>query len=1060
MSEIKNSNGVITLTSGFINIESTGSTGINLGATSINLVSTQSINLNHNAGSTSDIFMIQEKGSGTLVLQGDAGGTGPTDQAIYINAPNGNIHIESNPDGFINIESNNINFIGTIDFDQTSFANISSDDIPEGSINLYFSGKYTDDLPEGVTNLYFTNERGISAIEHSTIIQFVSPNTVELNHTDGSTGNFIIYQKGLTGNLVLQADSTNVDAVSINAPAGGLLTTVTQGIQLNAGTTSGMVVDNGGILLTAGGVGDIVLQAGQGGLEPNGGRIVMESIMQLPTFVNVSERDSTQQAVGTTGDIAFVAGTQQLCIQDGTQWSNIQTMNSSVNYRYYRWNINRVADFGVDSGIQSSEFKFLNNGVDVDMSGITSTFYFTQDSYTDEDHPILNLIDGLTGTFWYANLATAGLTEPFNSAVYFEFDFGTPTTTNGYKLTTGPDASSRDPVEWTIEGTNNAAGEWFVIDSISQSQRVLENVGRIQDITLQYNLDNTTQLTSYSQDLTISSKGGKIVMDSLMTLPTYGNVGGRDSSFNQVLGATGDIAYLSNSNTLCINNGLQWKNVEIPNTTVKFQRYRWNIKRIANWGTSNYVEVSRFRFLNNGTEVDMSGVIFETNISSVTNHRTNTTYNVTNLVGPGIYWKGILAEKTQPFEGYGNTAIVIFNFTEPVETNGYKWSRGNSPDADTDDITLGDLGLDYSPIEWTLEGSNDPTGNVWFEIANVSQSENILQNVGANQYVTLNYNSNNKSQLNSYTNNLSINAIYNPLTYPSGANIDINSGDANADGLGGHIYLSSGIGRGNDASGGDIQLQTGYGQRSGNGGSITLTSNNGGSGEYDLDTSTSKPAGDGGHMSFTSGAGGSGVSGVTGSYAGNGGDITFTTGDGGNKNDSDYAGNGGSFTFTAGNGGNQGITGKGDGGDFTITAGNCNGTDGALPGDVNITSGTNNTTMTKGNIKLEGGLIINNAGPVYSMQPLYANGDISLSKLITTFDASITAINATLGFATEGQMKILTLINATHPVSVSSPGITSLGFTSITLDTLGSCATLLYTSNGWVIVNERNVRVE
>jgi hypothetical protein len=34
-----------------------------------------------------------------------------------------------------------------------------TDDVPEGSTNLYFNGKDTDDLPEGSSNLYFTNAR-------------------------------------------------------------------------------------------------------------------------------------------------------------------------------------------------------------------------------------------------------------------------------------------------------------------------------------------------------------------------------------------------------------------------------------------------------------------------------------------------------------------------------------------------------------------------------------------------------------------------------------------------------------------------------------------------------------------------------------------------------------------------------------------------------------------------------------------------------------------------------------------------------------------------------------
>ena len=34
----------------------------------------------------------------------------------------------------------------------------TTDQIPEGIVNLYFSGKTTDDLTEGLINLYFTQE--------------------------------------------------------------------------------------------------------------------------------------------------------------------------------------------------------------------------------------------------------------------------------------------------------------------------------------------------------------------------------------------------------------------------------------------------------------------------------------------------------------------------------------------------------------------------------------------------------------------------------------------------------------------------------------------------------------------------------------------------------------------------------------------------------------------------------------------------------------------------------------------------------------------------------------
>ena len=46
----------------------------------------------------------------------------------------------------------------------TGFAAATTDGLTEGTTNLYFSGKDTDDLAEGTTNLYFTDQRAIDAV--------------------------------------------------------------------------------------------------------------------------------------------------------------------------------------------------------------------------------------------------------------------------------------------------------------------------------------------------------------------------------------------------------------------------------------------------------------------------------------------------------------------------------------------------------------------------------------------------------------------------------------------------------------------------------------------------------------------------------------------------------------------------------------------------------------------------------------------------------------------------------------------------------------------------------
>jgi hypothetical protein len=63
----------------------------------------------------------------------------------------GSIYVEISPSEVISVNS------------LTGIVSLTTDEIPEGSTNLYFNGKDTDDLPEGSTNLYFTETRAKTA---------------------------------------------------------------------------------------------------------------------------------------------------------------------------------------------------------------------------------------------------------------------------------------------------------------------------------------------------------------------------------------------------------------------------------------------------------------------------------------------------------------------------------------------------------------------------------------------------------------------------------------------------------------------------------------------------------------------------------------------------------------------------------------------------------------------------------------------------------------------------------------------------------------------------------
>jgi hypothetical protein len=119
--------------------------------------------------------------------------------------------------------------------------------------------------------------------------------------------------------------------------------------------------------------------------------------------------------------------------------------------RYFRWQPTamRVGGTGV---VQASEFWFLNGGSPVTptlISGVGDNFSGGEGSDT--------LGDNNTATKW---CNTNGLTG------YALFDFGTTVIIDGYRWATGNDAPERDPISWTIEGSDNNT-TWTLIDTVT-----------------------------------------------------------------------------------------------------------------------------------------------------------------------------------------------------------------------------------------------------------------------------------------------------------------------------------------------------------------------------------------------------------------------------------------------------------------------------------------------------------------------------------------------------------------------------------------------------------------
>ncbi len=142
-------------------------------------------------------------------------------------------------------------------------------------------------------------------------------------------------------------------------------------------------------------------------------------------------------------------------VANETVFSVAPPASTPASFRYYRFQ----ADFlrsGQSSGtVQLAEFEFLNSGSVLDLSGVSISNPGGDnllDDQNDPIHPPALLVDGNLSTKWL---------DLNNAPVVF--DFGTPTTIDFYRFTTANDIPDRDPMRWSLEGSDDGI-EWTLID--------------------------------------------------------------------------------------------------------------------------------------------------------------------------------------------------------------------------------------------------------------------------------------------------------------------------------------------------------------------------------------------------------------------------------------------------------------------------------------------------------------------------------------------------------------------------------------------------------------------
>lgn len=125
----------------------------------------------------------------------------------------------------------------------------------------------------------------------------------------------------------------------------------------------------------------------------------------------------------------------------------------TVNYRYIRYTPTRLRDASAQNSTQLAEFEFYNGATKVPVQSVTNP-----GGRNPAGEPPERLIDGIVNV---AGNKYLDFTK-FSPVV---FDFGSAQTLTGYQFYTGGDGTGRQPLRWTIEGSDDGT-TWTMLEKL------------------------------------------------------------------------------------------------------------------------------------------------------------------------------------------------------------------------------------------------------------------------------------------------------------------------------------------------------------------------------------------------------------------------------------------------------------------------------------------------------------------------------------------------------------------------------------------------------------------
>ncbi len=182
----------------------------------------------------------------------------------------------------------------------------------------------------------------------------------------------------------------------------------------------------------------------------------------------------------------------------------------------------KAGEYNVVSGLTSSNFDDKRTGLNVEADTSKMTAIAVTDPvatgikpWNDVNEGVAKLFDGDTGTPG-ENSGTKLGGNGVNGTFDVTFKTAKATVVHYYTLYTGNDtagAAGRNPIGWTLFGSNDNGKTWTVIDTVAASEQKVTGLGAANATPYTYKAASPAEYTSYK--ITFRCAGGDFQMNEL-----------------------------------------------------------------------------------------------------------------------------------------------------------------------------------------------------------------------------------------------------------------------------------------------------------------------------------------------------------------------------------------------------------------------------------------------------------------------------------------------------------------------------------------------------------------